>query len=103
MEIDDLTALNSHEAAKFLGVEPGTLAVWRTRNYGPRCSYSGTRVVYYLPELRRFQDQCRARRSVQVWTRGRKKTNDVRPVGGSLEPQDADNAGKKTQGAQTGG
>lgn len=51
-------ARNTHEAALFLGVSPGTLAVWRTRGGGPPCHYSGSKPVYYLAELRAWQAAC---------------------------------------------
>jgi hypothetical protein len=59
MEIDDLTALDTHQAARILGVEPGTLSVWRVRQTGPRFYFSGAKPVYYLPDLRQFQEECR--------------------------------------------
>lgn len=59
MEIEN--ALNTKQAAKFLGLSPGTLAVWRSRASGPPCRYSGTKPVYYASELREWQRACTAR------------------------------------------
>ncbi len=55
-------ALSTKQAARHLGVSPGTLAVWRSRLMGPPCHYSGAKPVYYLPELRDWQRQCAAER-----------------------------------------
>ncbi len=51
-------ALTAKRAAAFLGVSPGTLAVWRSRRTGPPCHYSGSKPVYYLSELREWQQLC---------------------------------------------
>lgn len=56
MEIEG--ALNTKQAAKFLGLSPGTLAVWRSRASGPPFRYSGAKPVYYASELRDWQRQC---------------------------------------------
>jgi hypothetical protein len=57
------TALCTKQAARFLGVSPGTLAVWRVRIMGPPVHYSGCKPVYYVSELRAWQDRCTAARS----------------------------------------
>jgi hypothetical protein len=44
-------ALSTKQAARYLGVSPGTLAVWRARRAGPPCMYSGSKPVYYLSTL----------------------------------------------------
>lgn len=71
----DLVALNTKEAAQFLGLQASTLVVWRARGLGPRCCYSGAKPVYYLPVLRAWQEECRARikaRPKRVATFGKK-------------------------------
>jgi hypothetical protein len=56
--------LNTKEAARYLGLSPGSLAVWRSRGVGPECAYSGTKPVYYLSGLKAWQARCRAARNV---------------------------------------
>jgi hypothetical protein len=51
-------ALNTKQAARYLGVSPGTLAVWRARRAGPPCMYSGSKPVYYLSALIGWQKEC---------------------------------------------
>jgi hypothetical protein len=57
-------ALNTKQAAAMLGLTPGSLAVMRSRKTGPPFSYSGTKPVYYVSELRRWQVECRAAREM---------------------------------------
>ena len=40
--------LNTPEAAKYLGLRPGTLEIWRSLGKGPRYLKIGRRVVYEL-------------------------------------------------------
>lgn len=56
-------ALSTKQAARYLGVSHGTLAVWRSRMMGPPAHYSGAKPVYYASELRAWQDRCTAERS----------------------------------------
>jgi hypothetical protein len=51
-------ALNTKQAASFLGVAPGTLAVWRSRRMGPPVHYSGAKPIYRESELREWQRRC---------------------------------------------
>jgi hypothetical protein len=57
-------ALNTRQAAAMLGLSPGSLAVMRSRKTGPPFSYSGTKPVYYVSELRRWQVECRIAREM---------------------------------------
>lgn len=52
-----LTAIDSVEAARVLGVEPATLEKWRRNGRGPRfVRYSHRCVRYRLRDLEAFQD-----------------------------------------------
>lgn len=51
-------ALTTKQAAAFLGVSAGTLAVWRSRRMGPPCHYSGAKPIYRESELRAWQRRC---------------------------------------------
>lgn len=46
--------LNTREAAVYLCLSPGTLAVWRSQRRGPRYSKLGARVVYDISDLQAF-------------------------------------------------
>ena len=46
--------LNTHEAAAFLGLQPNTLEVWRTKHRGPRYAKIGSRVLYDPDDLEDF-------------------------------------------------
>lgn len=46
--------LNTHEAAAFLNLSPGTLEVWRCTGRGPRYAKLGKRVVYDVTDLESF-------------------------------------------------
>lgn len=46
--------INTHEAAKILGVRPNTLERWRSKNKGPRYSKIGSRVLYDSDDLIEF-------------------------------------------------
>ncbi len=59
------TALNTKQAAAFLGLSPGSLAVWRCREVGPPHHYSGRKPVYYKTELRTWQRECSERRMAE--------------------------------------
>ena len=62
-EIED--AISSAAAARYLGVSKITMAVWRARSVGPPCRYSGSKPVYYLSELRAWQEVCAAKHKEQ--------------------------------------
>ncbi len=47
--------LDTKQAAVFLGLRPGTLAVWRMEGRGPGYVKLGKRVVYRRDALERFQ------------------------------------------------
>lgn len=51
---DELVSLSTEDAARALGIAPGTLANWRRQGRGPRFARVGRRVVYPIDELRRF-------------------------------------------------
>jgi hypothetical protein len=59
-------ALSTKQAARYLGVSPGTLTVWRARRSGPPCTYSGTKPVYYLSALIGWQKECARRMLLRV-------------------------------------
>lgn len=62
MQIEIESALNTKQAANFLGLRPGSLSVMRCRGSGPPCHYSGAKPVYYASELRAWQLECAERR-----------------------------------------
>ena len=62
-------ALNTKQAAKYLGLSPDSLAVFRSRGTGPLVHYSGSKPVYYLSELRQWQDRCAAERRERLLVR----------------------------------
>lgn len=46
--------LSNGEAAEWLGVAPETLATWRYLGKGPRYYRAGSRIKYFLADLRDF-------------------------------------------------
>jgi hypothetical protein len=46
--------VDTSKAAKILGLQPGTLEVWRSRGRGPRYKRVGRRVFYDLSDLENF-------------------------------------------------
>lgn len=44
-------ALKNGDAARYLGIAPGTLANWRAEGEGPRWTKLGTAVVYRIIDL----------------------------------------------------
>lgn len=46
--------LTRADAAKFLGMTPGTLANWEVRGEGPRSVTVGSRKFYYKADLEAF-------------------------------------------------
>jgi hypothetical protein len=60
MTNDFENAMNTKQAAAFVGLTAATLAVLRSRGSGPRFHHSGRKPVYYASELRAWQDQCDA-------------------------------------------
>jgi len=43
--------LTRRDAARYLGYQPKTLAMWHTQGKGPRCVRIGGRCFYYIQEL----------------------------------------------------
>jgi hypothetical protein len=70
-------ALNTKQAARYLGVSPGTLAVWRARRAGPPVTYSGTKPVYYLSRLVDWQRECAAKALLPVRQNPRDENTDT--------------------------
>lgn len=48
--------MNRSDAARFLGMESGTLAAWGVKGVGPRPRKVGGRVFYYLRDVEAFRD-----------------------------------------------
>ncbi len=46
--------VNTIKAAKFLGLRPGTLEVWRSKGRGPRFRRIGRKIYYDLIDLEAF-------------------------------------------------
>lgn len=44
------------DAARFLGLAPGTLATWSSKSCGPRPRRVGGRIYYYVRDLEAFRD-----------------------------------------------
>jgi hypothetical protein len=59
-------ALNTKQAASFLGLSPGSLAVWRCRGTGPPCHYSASKPIYYQSELKEWQIECSEQRRAEM-------------------------------------
>lgn len=49
-----MKALNTKEAAEYLGIRPQTLHNWRTLKKGPDYIKMGSRVIYRLEDLNLF-------------------------------------------------
>ncbi len=47
-------ALNTHEAAMYIGISFATLKKWRVTGQGPRFARVGSRVVYLVEDLNTF-------------------------------------------------
>jgi hypothetical protein len=47
--------ITSTEAARILGRHPGTLAMWRMWNRGPKFQKKGRRVFYARADVERFK------------------------------------------------
>jgi len=54
-------AMNADEAARFLGINPGTLAKWRVTGTGPDFVKAGRRVTYLKTDLEGWQATRRRR------------------------------------------
>jgi hypothetical protein len=52
---DDNIPLSEKQAAKELGTQPGTMAVWRSKGKGPAYFRAGKNVRYERSEIRRFK------------------------------------------------
>lgn len=63
--------LNTHEAAMYLGLQPNTLEVWRSKHRGPRYAKIGSRVLYDPDDLEAFFT------SRAVYTRDVEKPSDA--------------------------
>jgi hypothetical protein len=50
----DDAPLNTVQAASYLDKRPATLAVWRSQNKGPLCSYAGSSPRYRKQDLDEF-------------------------------------------------
>jgi len=48
--------LTRADAAKFLGLAPGTLANWDSQGRGPKSVNVGGKIFYYLHDLKAFRD-----------------------------------------------
>jgi hypothetical protein len=57
--INDLVELNERQAAKFIGVEPGTLNKWRCRKKGPPYYKLAGKVRYKRAEFVQWIESCR--------------------------------------------
>lgn len=51
--------LSPHEAAKFLGISPACLRLWREKRQGPAAYRVGGRWRYSEADLRAYLDACR--------------------------------------------
>ena len=54
---DDI-GLSEEQVAEILGVEPETLATWRSRGRGPRYRKFGRRIEYTPRFVKEFQQAC---------------------------------------------
>jgi excisionase family DNA binding protein len=51
IELGNENALNERQAAKYLGVSPGTLRLWRAENRSPRFFRAGKLIRYRRADL----------------------------------------------------
>ncbi len=63
--------LNTPEAAKYLGLRPGTLEIWRSLGKGPRYLKIGRRVVYELADIDAYAKAHAVETSESAKMRGR--------------------------------
>lgn len=61
--VTNRVAMNAPEAAKMLGISPGTLSSWRGRKEGPDYYKIGRRVIYYEADIERYLESRRRRSS----------------------------------------
>jgi transposase-like protein len=54
----DDVGLSNEETARILGIEPETLATWRSLGRGPKFRKTGRRVEYTPRHVREFQQSC---------------------------------------------
>lgn len=47
IDLGNENALNERQAAKYVGVNPGTLRLWRAESKGPRYFRAGEKLVRY--------------------------------------------------------
>jgi hypothetical protein len=50
--------VSEEDTAKILGVEPGTLATWRSQGKGPKFRKTGRRVEYTPRFIKEYQRSC---------------------------------------------
>lgn len=54
---DEILAVSEAAASRLMSLSPATLRSWRSQGRGPRFARLGRRIVYRLPDLRRFLDE----------------------------------------------
>jgi excisionase family DNA binding protein len=57
IELSSENALNERQAAKFLGVSPGTLRLWRSENRSPRFFRAGKLIRFRIRDLNEWIEQ----------------------------------------------
>lgn len=50
--------LTTKEAAKLLGIKPGTLEIWRSQGKSPKYMKIGRAVRYRLSDINEFMENC---------------------------------------------
>lgn len=57
IELGNENALNERQAAKYLGVSPGTLRLWRSENRSPRYFRAGKLIRFRVCDLNEWIEQ----------------------------------------------
>jgi len=57
IELGNENALNERQAARYLGVSPGTLRLWRSENRAPRYFRAGRLVRFRVCDLNEWIEQ----------------------------------------------
>ena len=71
--------LTTIQAARYLHLAPGTLAIWRCQGRGPKFALCATKILYRISDLEAFVDSCHVRRKASTGA-GRPRVSKKRRV-----------------------
>ncbi len=57
--LSELKLIREDTLASALGIEVSTLAVWRTRGYGPAYAKLGKQIFYHMSDVAKWVHECR--------------------------------------------